>query len=88
MKKTLIAIATISLLSLGLSAQAATYKNCTAVNKEYPGGVALSADSKNLKTSKGKSVEVKSKKLPTVDATLYEELKKLDKDKDGIACEK
>lgn len=88
MKKTLIALTTIALLYTGLSANAATYKNCTAVNKDFKGGVALSADSKNTKKSKGVVVDAKSKYPATVDKAIYNQVKKLDKDKDGIACEK
>lgn len=63
-----------------LPAEAAKYKNCTAVNKVYKGGVAKAAGVVN----KGG----KTKHEPKVDAKLYKTLKSMDRDKDGIACEK
>ena len=74
------------LLSLALAAtgampaEAAKFKNCSAVNKVHKGGVAKSAEAVN---SGGKT-----KNIPTVDAKLYKTLKSMDRDKDGIACEK
>lgn len=56
------------------------YKNCTTLNKDYKGGVAKSAKSKN----KGKATKFK----PLVNSNLYEINRKLDTDKDGIVCEK
>lgn len=57
-----------------------TYKNCTALNKDYKGGVA--------KSSKVKNKGGKTKYKPFVSSALYNANKKLDRDKDGIACEK
>jgi len=57
-----------------------TYKNCTALNKDYKGGVAKSKSTKN----KGG----KTKYKPYVSKDLYEANKKSDRDKDGIACER
>ncbi|MBS4178193.1 excalibur calcium-binding domain-containing protein [Lederbergia citrea] len=56
------------------------YKNCTALNKDYKGGVASSAKVKN----KGG----KTKYKPFVSKALYDANKKLDRDKDSIACER
>jgi hypothetical protein len=56
------------------------YRNCKAVNKVYPGGVAKSASSRN----KGGDTQ----NAPKVNKSLYTNLKSLDRDKDGIACEK
>jgi hypothetical protein len=75
---------TISLvLTSGLmpSSQAAAkvFKNCTELNKVYPGGVALPGAS----NSGGET-----KKEPKYDKALYSANKKSDRDKDGIACEK
>lgn len=64
------------------------YANCSKLNSKYPGGVAKSAKSKNTKKVKGKKVPAKSKKSPVVNSKLYSANKKLDRDKDGIACEK
>lgn len=77
-------IATISLgLTFGLlpSSQAAAkvFKNCTELNKIYPGGVALPGA-----VNSGGMI----KKEPKYDKGLYNANKKSDRDKDGIACEK
>lgn len=77
-------LATISLgLTFGLvpSSQAApkVFKNCTELNKLYPGGVALPG----AVNSGGKT-----KKEPKYDKALYSANKKSDRDKDRIACEK
>ncbi|WP_419886746.1 excalibur calcium-binding domain-containing protein [Paenibacillus sp. B-A-8] len=57
-----------------------TYKNCTELNKDYKGGVALSSSTKN----KGG----KTKYKPYLSKELYNANKKSDRDNDGIACEK
>ena len=77
-------IATISLgLTLGLMpsshAAAKVFKNCTELNKVYPGGVALPG---------AVNAGGKTKKEPRYDKALYNANKKSDRDKDGIACEK
>jgi hypothetical protein len=56
-----------------------TFKNCTELNKVYPGGVALPG----AINSGGAT-----KKEPKYDKPLYTANKKSDRDKDGIACEK
>lgn len=59
---------------------AKTFKNCAELNAVYPGGVAKSKSSKNI----GGPTKLK----PTVNASVYKAVyKKLDRDKDGIACE-
>jgi hypothetical protein len=60
-------------------AAAKKFKNCTELNKVYPGGVA-----KPGAVNKGGA----TKKKPTIDAALYKANAKSDRDKDGIACEK
>jgi hypothetical protein len=87
MKKAIITALTIALLSTGVSANA-SLKNCKAVNAIYPGGVAVSAESKNTKKSNGKVIAVKSRFKAVVDPAVYKTIKKLDRDKDGIACER
>jgi hypothetical protein len=77
-------IITISLgLTFGLisSGQAAAkvFKNCTELNKVYPGGVALPGA---INTGGA------TKKEPRYNKALYSANKKSDRDKDGIACEK
>jgi hypothetical protein len=69
-------------LALGLmpSAQAAkAFKNCTELNKVYPGGVALPGAINSGGTTR---------QMPVYDKALYLANKKSDRDKDGIACEK
>ncbi|MEC2077502.1 excalibur calcium-binding domain-containing protein [Metabacillus fastidiosus] len=61
-------------------AAAKSYKNCKALNKDYKGGVAKSS---NVKNKGGKT-----KHSPHVSADLYNANTKLDRDGDGIACEK
>lgn len=60
-------------------AAAKVFKNCTELNKVYPGGVALPGA-----TNSGGE----TKKSPKYDKALYMANKKSDRDKDGIACEK
>ena len=68
-------------LGLMLSSQAAAkvFKNCTELNKTYPGGVARPGA-----VNKGGATKL----TPKYDKKLYEANKKSDRDKDGIACEK
>jgi hypothetical protein len=63
------------------SANASTkvFKNCTELNKVYPGGVALPG---------AMNTGGMTKLTPKFDKKLYEANKKSDRDKDGIACEK
>ena len=60
-------------------AAAKVFKNCTELNKVYPGGVALPG----AINSGGQT-----KLEPKYDKALYTANKKSDRDKDGIACEK
>lgn len=75
----------ISLLSLVMgvflptTANATTFKNCSELNKVYPGGVALPG-AVNLGGA--------TKYQPKISKKLYKANKKSDRDKDGIACEK
>lgn len=61
-----------------------TFKNCTALNKTYKGGVARAGVTHNTVSGKKKPFKVK----PYVSTALYNANKKMDRDKDGIACEK
>ncbi|MCG7346438.1 excalibur calcium-binding domain-containing protein [Sporosarcina sp. ACRSL] len=63
-----------------VDAAPAKFKNCTELNKTYPGGVA--------KDSKVKNKGGKTKHKPFVSAEIYKSHIKMDRDKDGIACEK
>jgi hypothetical protein len=83
MKRILIGLAlVISLIfpsTSSVNAAAKAFKNCTELNKVYPGGVA-----KPGAVNKGGA----TKKEPTIDAALYKANKKSDRDGDGISCEK
>lgn len=82
MRKALLVLATllftVGLLSPGYAA-AKVFKNCTELNKVYPGGVALPG---------AFNAGGATKKEPKYDKALYNANKKSDRDKDGIACEK
>ena len=60
-------------------AAAKKFKNCTELNKVYPGGVALPS---------AVNAGGVTKKEPKYDKALYTANKSSDRDKDGIACEK
>ena len=60
--------------ALFLSPILTKYKNCDALRKKYPYGVAASAAS--VGTTKA-----------TVNAKVYSANRNLDRDKDGVACE-
>ena len=82
MRRLLIAAISIVLsLTLMPNSQAAAkvFKNCTELNKVYPGGVALPGA---INSGGG------TKKSPKYNKALYLANKKSDRDKDGIACEK
>ena len=68
-----------SVFYIPANAAARVFKNCTELNKVYPGGVALPG----AVNSGGMT-----KNAPKYDKALYEANKKSDRDKDGIACEK
>lgn len=55
------------------------FKNCTELNKVYPGGIALPGAVNTGGTTK---------KTPKYNKVLYVANIKSDRDKDGIACEK
>jgi hypothetical protein len=55
------------------------FKNCTELNKVYPGGVALPG---------AVNAGGATKLTPKYNKKLYTANKKSDRDKDGIACEK
>jgi hypothetical protein len=81
MKKTLLVVVILSLFFTNSQSFAATkiFKNCTELNKVYPGGVALPG---------AVNTGGVNKKQPKYDKALYAANKKSDKDGDGIACEK
>src|SRR4051812_10583897 len=87
LRKLVTAVCT-TLLGIGLvagtsqAAEAAnkTYKNCTALNKDYKHGVG-----KTGAKDKTSGTPVKNFKKSN---SIYKKNKKSDRDKDGIACEK
>lgn len=81
MKKSLIATLILGFLLSNPTANATAkvFKNCTELNKVYPGGVALPG---------AVNAGGETKKEPKYDKALYTANKKSDRDKDGIACEK
>lgn len=72
------------------AAQAAptVYKNCDAVHRVYSGEIAKKSVTKNKVTSAGKVTYRALKGTVKKDDKLYAANKKLDRDADGIACEK
>jgi hypothetical protein len=62
-----------------VNAAAKKFKNCTELNKVYPGGVALPG---------AINAGGITKKEPEYNKALYNANKKSDRDGDGIACEK
>ena len=70
------------------AASAKKYQNCTQLHKKYPGGVAKTSKVRNTKKQNGRIVPAKSTRSPRVDKALYDKNKGLDRDKDGIACER
>ena len=82
MNRVVISLALIFTLLVPAVSQASTaakkFKNCTELNKVYPGGVA-----KPGAVNKGGTTTQR----PTIDASLYKANIKSDRDKDGIACE-
>ncbi len=82
MRKIATAIISASLLwSATTSVNAQTFKNCTEVRKVYPMGVAKTL----VAAKKQKNYPINK---PFVSAGIYASLAKLDRDKDGTACEK
>ena len=83
MKRILIGLAlVISLIfptTSSVNAAAKKFKNCTELNKVYPGGVALPG---------AVNAGGVTKKEPKYDKALYTANKKSDRDGDGVACEK
>ena len=62
-----------------VNAAAKKFKNCTELNKVYPGGVALPG---------AINAGGITKKEPKYNKALYNANKKSDRDGDGIACER
>ena len=88
-RKTISALAAVA-LSAGVSVMVAapaeaankTYKNCTALNKDYKHGVGKSGAHDKVR---GSTKPVTNFKVST---SIYNKNKKSDRDNDGVACEK
>jgi hypothetical protein len=61
------------------------FKNCAALNKIYEGGI---AKNKKVSNKNSKGVAQKSNYAPFVSKKIYNQNKGMDRDKDGIACER
>lgn len=88
-----VAIAVAAGLTLGGGAPAfaapKTYANCTEVQKSWSGGIAKKGVTVNKVTKSNGTVEKrKLKGTVKTDTALYNANAKLDRDKDGVACEK
>jgi hypothetical protein len=82
MKRLIITIVLVALNSIAVPSFATSpkvFKNCSALNKVYPGGVALRGA-----INQGGTTKI----TPKYDNALYKANRKSDRDKDGIACEK
>ena len=81
--KRILSVLLISIIVVAPSTQANAaakkFKNCTDLNKVYPGGVALPG---------AINAGGATKKEPKYDKALYTANKNSDRDADGIACEK
>ncbi|MFE6166997.1 excalibur calcium-binding domain-containing protein [Viridibacillus arvi] len=91
---TIIFSGTVTIAPSQTDAATGIYKNCTAFNKHYPKGVAKSANTKNKVVSrKSKQTTYKSMSSGTkISSEIYKKAIKnnydLDRDNDGIACER
>jgi hypothetical protein len=85
-----VVLATTAVVGGASAAQAAptVYKNCDAVHRVYSGGIAKKSVTKNKVTSAGKVTYRALQGTVKKDDKLYAANKKLDRDADGIACEK
>ncbi|MEK3796972.1 excalibur calcium-binding domain-containing protein [Peribacillus sp. FSL H8-0477] len=87
-------VTTVTTVPKQVDAASGVYKNCTAFNKQYKKGVAKSANTKNKVISrKTKKITYKAVSKGTkVSSKIYKNAMKynddLDRDKDGIACER
>ena len=86
------AIAIAASVSLTVPADAATtaktYKNCAEIHKVYSGGIAKKGVHSNTTHYRGKTHHRALKGHVKFSTALYNAIKKSDRDKDGIACEK
>lgn len=77
----LVALAAVAVVGPGAAdAGVKRFKNCTAVHKTYKHGIAKS--SRAARTANGLHGK------PKISLALYNANKKMDRDRDGVACEK
>lgn len=85
------AIALAVTLTVAVPADAAStpkhYKNCAAVHQDYSGGIAKKGVTTDTARAHGKVTHRKLKGHVEHSTALYTVNKKLDRDKDGVACE-
>lgn len=77
MKKIACAIVFVATALIPHGVDAATFKNCKALNNAYPHGIAKSTTAAKMQ-----------KNMPKVSASIYKAHAKMDRDKDGTVCEK
>jgi hypothetical protein len=77
MKKLVVIVSFVGVLVVPGIANAAAFKNCTALNKKYPSGIAKSS-----------KAAAQQKSAPKVSLAIYNANVKMDRDKDGTVCEK
>ncbi len=77
MKKFVVIVSFVGILVVPGFANAAAFKNCSALNKKYPSGIAKSSNA-----------AAKQKTSPKVSLAIYNANIKRDRDKDGTVCEK
>jgi hypothetical protein len=80
MRKFTVSLALLPIMLSVAPVNAQIFKNCTDVRKVYPMGVAKSLAA----AKKQKNYPVNN---PLVSATIYKTIQKMDRDKDGTACE-
>lgn len=82
-----IAVPSVLVTDAANAASPKVYANCAAVMKVYSGGIAKAGVKNNTVTVKGKVTHRALKGKVKFDTALYNANKKLDRDRDGIACE-
>lgn len=88
-------LAATALLCLGVAAPAtaaeaapARFSNCSAVHAVYSGGIAKDGVTRNTVTSHGKRTTRPLRGTVQHSTQLYSANRGLDRDRDGVACEK
>jgi hypothetical protein len=76
MKRLSFVLVLVATLVLPTTANAAVFKNCSALNAKYPNGVA-----------KSRAAARKQAVIPKVSASIYKRNSRLDRDRDGTVCE-